>query len=262
VTAPTWEHNLYLPIAGASWSAAQALSEAAAGFAQRPRLRASAAAALGALLAANAALHGASVRRTSWMAAGSRITQQCLEDLRALHPTIAPNTLLYLESRGEHNIGWYFDGGRVVGSFYRDPSIRMRFSGDGRPAPVPRMLATGKVIVLKYAGGRFHDATPPLEAPPVEPPQPKGIRISPSPMKRGGWAEVEVQGGEEMEVDCEYLIEREMPRPRVLMSWLTTDATGRQRLQVNRAGLYRILAIRNALRSDWVRIDYLWECVP
>ena len=124
------------------------------------------------------------------------------------------------------------------------------------------MLATGKVIVLKYAGGRLYDATPPLDRPPVEPPQPTGIRIAPSPMKRGGWAEIEVQGGVDMEVDCEYLMEGETTRPRVLMSWLTTGADGRQRLQVNRAGRYRILAIRNALRSDWVRIDYLWECVP
>ncbi|PYV09304.1 MAG: hypothetical protein DMG07_23570, partial [Acidobacteria bacterium] len=97
---------------------------------------------------------------------------------------------------------------------------------------------------------------------PVDPPQPRGIRISPSPMKRGGWATIEVLGGGEMEVDCQYILEAETTRPRTVVSWLSTDAAGLERLQVNRPGRYVITAIRNALRSDWVPIRYEWACVP
>jgi len=81
-------------------------------------------------------------------------------------------------------------------------------------------------------------------------------------MKRGGWATIEVFGGGEMEVDCQYLLAGEMSRPRTVVSWLSTDAAGLERLQVNRPGRYVITAVRNALRSDWVPIRYEWECVP
>jgi hypothetical protein len=97
--------------------------------------------------------------------------------------------------------------------------------------------------------------------PPVAAEQPRGLRIEPSPMKRGGWATIEVAGGEEMELDCQYTLDTENTWPRTVRGWLTTDAAGRQRLQVNRPGRYTILAIRNTLREDWVPVSYEWECL-
>jgi hypothetical protein len=107
------------------------------------------------------------------------------------------------------------------------------------------------------------DLVPPmaqnLELPaPVEPIQPSGIRIHPPRMRKGEVATIEVIGGAEMEIDCRYTLDSSPVRS--LMSWLTTDASGRQKLSVNTPGHYVITAIRNALRPDWVPIYYEWEC--
>ena len=58
------------------------------------------------------------------------------------------------------------------------------------------------------------------------------------------------------------MLESVTARTRTVVSWLTTDVAGRQRLQVNRPGRYIITAIRNALRQDWVPIHYEWDCLP
>jgi hypothetical protein len=290
VRAPTWEHNVYLPLVGFAWIVSEALGDALDRLAVSSRwhgLRRPVAATILVTLAGSATAHAAAVRRSSWMAGGSRITADCLADLRRLRPALPPNTLLYVEPSPPENVAWHFDGGHLAATFYRDPSIRMRFAGDGRPAPGAAMLATGKVVVLEYIQGHLYDATAAryrellerapyrvrehwsasseqdLELPPpVTPPQPTGIRITPSPLRRGGIGTIEVLGGGEMEVDCRYVLDTENRRPRTVMSWLTTDASGRQSLRVDRPGRYRILAIRNALRSDWVPIDYAWECLP
>jgi hypothetical protein len=100
-----------------------------------------------------------------------------------------------------------------------------------------------------------------LEVPaPVLPGQPSGIRLHPPRIKKGEFVTIEVIGGEEMEIDCRYTLDSSPIRS--VMSWVTTDAGGRQRMPVNTPGRYVITAIRNALRSDWVPIYQEWDCLP
>ena len=96
--------------------------------------------------------------------------------------------------------------------------------------------------------------------PPVLPRQPTGIRIHPPRIKKGEVVTIEVMGGEEMEIDCRYTLDSSPIRS--VMSWVTTDAGGRQSMQVNTSGRYVITAIRNALRSGWVPIYQEWDCLP
>jgi hypothetical protein len=428
VTAQTWEHNLYLPMLGLSWIFAQCAGEAR----RVNRFGAVLAGAIVVVVAGATARNAMAVRQSSWMAVGSKITENCLADIRRIQPPITSNTLLYIEeSRGE-KIAWHFDSGQFPGTLLSDRSIRMRFWDDGRAAPTGKMLETGRVVLLKYIDGRLYDVTrrrrlekldvwsyrvrdhwkhgttasvpadsekadaawngvdetsffpfslglngdgrdtlvqvagivyshplpeivpgsklrigvalpsgggggvfaqvtlegagsrkilysrqltakdspgergwddrvvdlgdlqgtgyrlkllaqalpgeaarpnwvewslldlvPPMAQtlelpPPLQPIQPSGIRIHPQRMRKGEVATIEVIGGAEMEIDCRYTLDSSPVRS--LMSWLTTDASGRQQLSVNTPGHYVITAIRNALRPDWVPIHYEWEC--
>jgi Dolichyl-phosphate-mannose-protein mannosyltransferase len=430
VTAQTWEHNLYLPMLGLSWIFAQCASEVRSAN----RLGAVLAGTIVVVVAGATAKNAMAVRQSSWMAVGSKITENCLVDIRRIQPPISSNTLLYIEESKGEKIAWHFDSGQFPGTLLSDRSIRMRFWDDGRPAPAEKMLETGRVVLLKYIDGRLYDVTrrrrlekidiwsyrirdhwkrgttapvtadseiagpvwnrldetsffpsslglngigrdtlvqvpgivyshplpeivpgsklrigvalasaggggvfaevnlegagsrktlysrslrvkdspgghgwddqvidlgglqgtgyqvkllaealpgeaarpnwvewgpldlvPPMAQtlelpPPVVPIQPSGIRIHPARIRKGEVATIEVIGGAEMEIDCRYTLDSSPVRS--LMSWLTTDASGRQQLSVNTPGHYVITAIRNALRPDWVSIYYEWDCRP
>ena len=134
VMAETWEHNLYLPMVGLSWIFAQCVSEIRSMSRFGPLLA-------GAIvvLATGATLRNAlAVRDSSWMAVGSRITQECLADIQRIQPPISSNTLLYVEESKGEKIAWHFDSGQFPGTLLADRSIRMRFWDDGRPAPSDR----------------------------------------------------------------------------------------------------------------------------
>jgi hypothetical protein len=430
VTAQTWEHNLYLPTLGLAWIFAQSAGEVR----WANRFGGVLAGAIVVVVTVATAGNAMAVRQSSWMAVGSKITENCLSDIRRIQPPVSSNTLLYVEeSRGE-KIAWHFDSGQFPGTLLSDRSIRMRFWDDGRPAPTERMLETGRVVLLKYIDGRLYDVTrrrrlekldtwsyrirdhwkrgatasvtadsevadpvwnrvdetsffpfsfglngdgrdtlvqvpgivyshllpeivpgsklriglglasaggggvfaevslegagsgktlysrrltaenspgehgwddqvidlgglqgagyrlkllaealpaeaarpnwvewgpldlvPPMAQnlelpPPIQPVQPSGIRIHPPRIRKGEVATIEVIGGAEMEVDCRYTLDSSPVRS--LMSWLTTDASGRQHVSVNTPGHYVITAIRNALRPDWVPIHYEWDCLP
>jgi len=344
--------------------------------------------------------------------------------------------LIYVEPVREENVAWHFDSGRLASTFYGDPSIRMRFSDDGLPAPSVTMLRSGKVIILKYLEGHLFDITTrrflerldsatyrirdhwekgnvvcggtvyPLRAAPCNPadnpivfrsdlalrdsaretlalaqgttylhplpalmpgtrlrvgaapagplsedvvvaelrmqgpegerrlctfnfepslfrsgqdwqdrtldldgmkegshvlkllvlsalsqsgrpavvqwspvelvppqsqnlrlpdtetpPQPRDIVFSPSSIRSGQSVRIQVEGGEGMEVDCQYSLNSVGP-PKTVYGWLSTDRMGCQTLVVKTPGHYVITAIRNSLRADWVPIHREWDCLP
>ncbi len=257
----TWEQNLYVPLCGLAWIFAQSITEAEESLEKilrRARL------AWGLLLCVPLVIiwvtgrNAVMVRRASWMAGGSHITKNCLEDLQKAHPRIPPNSLIYVETAGE-NVAWHFDSGRLAATFYGDPSIRMRFSQDGLPAPSRAMLDSGKVYVMSYRDGRLYDRTPTVLTPAV-PRQPQGVVFTPNRIKKGESVTIEVLGGEGMELDCRYVIDSRGP-VRTVYGWITADDRGRQTLPVNVPGHYVISAIRNSLRSDWVPVHYEWDCL-
>jgi hypothetical protein len=258
----TWEQNLYVPLLGLAWIFGQSMAEAKqllervlSGSRLAWWLPISVVFVLAWATGRNAAL----VRRTSWMAAGSQVTKNCLEDLQHMYPRIPSNSLIYIERIWEDNIAWHFDSGRLAATFYQDPTIRMRFSDDGLPPPSRAMLDSGKVFVLKYLGGHLYDVTQRIPVS-VFPAQPRGVIFTPSRIKKGESVTIEVLGGEGMELDCQYVLNSRGPT-RTVYGWVTADSKGRQTLVVNTPGHYVISAIRNSLRGDWIPVHYEWDCL-
>lgn len=258
----TWEQNLYVPLLGLAWIFSQSMAE---GKQLLERIFSGSRLAWWMLISVVfvllwvTGLNAALVRRTSWMAAGSQVTKNCLEDLQRMYPRIPSNSLIYIENNREENIAWHFDSGRLAATFYQDPSIRMRFSDDGLPHPSRAMLDSGKVFVLRYLDGHLYDMTQRV-ASPVFPVQPRGVVFLPSRIKKGESVTIEVQGGEGMELDCQYVLNSRGPT-RTVYGWVTADSKGRQTLVVNTPGHYVISAIRNSLRGDWVSVHYEWDCL-
>jgi len=96
---------------------------------------------------------------------------------------------------------------------------------------------------------------------PEIPRQPWDVTFFPPSIRSGQSVVIQVAGGEEMEVDCQYLLNSDGP-PKIVYGWLTTDRAGRQTLTVETTGRYVITAIRNSLRSDWVPIHREFHCLP
>lgn len=154
-----WEHNMYLPLVGISWIFSQAINDLADKvqfIGARFRF-----AALGMpvliLYLWGVSENALFARTSSWMAGGSRIAKDCLADLNRMYPYIPHDTLIYIETSGRKEVVWYFDSGSLAATFYRDPTIKMRFSDDGLPPPGPELVLSRKVIVLRYMDGRLFD---------------------------------------------------------------------------------------------------------
>jgi hypothetical protein len=157
----SWEQNMYLPLVGISWIFAQAISDLAGGSRFPGGRFRFALVAIPILILHTWGVAGNAfaARTSSWMAAGSKIALDCLNDLRRMYPYIPHNTLLYIESNLQKNVVWYFDSGSFASTFYGDPTIEMRFSEDGLPPPDPAQVRARKVIVLKYLDGRLYDTS-------------------------------------------------------------------------------------------------------
>jgi hypothetical protein len=161
ILADSWEQNMYLPLVGISWIFAQAVDDLAGSFRFiKIRFRfALVAVPILILQTWGVAGNAFAARTSSWMATGSKIALNCLNDLRRMYPYIPHNTLLHIETNRQKDVIWYFDSGSFASTFYGDPTIEMRFSEDGLPPPDAALVRARKVIVLKYVDGRLYDTS-------------------------------------------------------------------------------------------------------
>ena len=88
----------------------------------------------------------------------SRLAESSLSDLKQAHPTLQPNTTIYISDAEEPDLAWDVAQGALFQMAYRDDTLRTLYWGWGEVI-TKGVLERGPVVVMKYHNFHLSDVT-------------------------------------------------------------------------------------------------------
>ena len=184
----------------------------------------------------------------------SRLAFNSMNDLKAAHPVLQPNTTIYISDAGEPDLSWDTSQGAVFNMAYGDDTIHTLFWGWGEVI-TKGVVERGPVVVMKY--GQFHltDVTQPFLAasePPVSYHAPMGheLAISPGSAAAGQKYQLSITGLPNTDVTVHYTLDG----GPVHAFAAHLDENHQVRFDVSGStekGLYKFVGFRPAGTEDW-----------
>jgi xanthosine utilization system XapX-like protein len=196
------------------------------------------------------------VRDNRVLGISARLAENSMNDLKAAHPTLRPNTTIYISDAEEPNLSWDTSLGRLFKMSYGDESINTLYWSWGEVLS-KGVMERGPVVVMRYHQFHLTDVTADFLArsvPPVpyRPPGAERLDVTPPEARPGEKYRMSVSGLANADILVHYTREggpvQEFAVRLDSDHQITLDVS-----EKTEKGLHRFVGFRMPGGGDWVQ---------